>query len=405
MLRSMYAGVSGLNTHQQMMDVTGNNISNVNTVGFKSSRVTFKEMLSQTIQGASASNPEQNRAGTNPMQIGLGVGLGSIDNDMSSGNLQSTGKTSDVAIQGDGFFVLEDGENDFSYSRAGNFGFDGSGFLYSLSTGLRVMGKDGPIKLDPSIDHQETTAASIAGRLSAEAEENDTKVITTDIVSNDDLSYTLELTFDKTSEDDEWSISGGLYDGDNLLGGVTLDTTLIEFDGDGDISAGSEIKINDLDTLINKTDPITLDLSSLRQLGDQSSANFSDVDGQRLGTIESFSFNEIGEVIGSYSNGESKTSDQIQLAVFENPAGLERKDGVFKSTPNSSPRANGDPKFTFSGDGDGAGSLAPATLEMSNANLSQEFTNMITAQRGFQASSKLITTSDEMLQELVNLKR
>jgi len=269
-----------------------------------------------------------------------------------------------------------------------------------------VMGKDGPIKLDPSIDHQETTEASIAGRLSAEAEDgDDPKIITTDIVSNDDLSYTLELAFSKTATNNEWSISGELYDGDNSLGGVTLDTTLINFDGNGDISAGSEIEITGLDTLINKTDPIKLDLSSLRQLGDQSSANFSEVDGQRLGTLESFSFNEIGQVIGSYSNGESKISDQIQLAVFENPAGLERKDGVFKSTPNSSPRANGDPKFTFSGDGEGAGSLAPATLEMSNANLSQEFTNMITAQRGFQASSKLITTSDEMLQELVNLKR
>ncbi|MFP4199448.1 MAG: flagellar hook-basal body complex protein, partial [Halanaerobium sp.] len=137
MLRSMYAGVSGLNSHQQMMDTTGNNISNVNTIGFKSSRVTFQEMLSQTIQGATA--PEDNRAGTNPQQIGLGVGVGSIDNDMSSGNLQSTGKNSDVAIEGDGFFVLRDGESQ-SYSRAGNFNFDEEGRLYSSSTGKLVQG-------------------------------------------------------------------------------------------------------------------------------------------------------------------------------------------------------------------------------------------------------------------------
>src|SRR6056297_3666641 len=137
MLRSMYAGVSGLNSHQQMMDVTGNNISNVNTIGFKSSRVTFKEMLSQTIQGASA--PQDNRAGTNPQQVGLGVGVGSIDSDMSSGNLQSTGKTSDVAIQGDGFFVLRDGNNEV-YSRAGNLNFDENGRLYSSSTGMLVQG-------------------------------------------------------------------------------------------------------------------------------------------------------------------------------------------------------------------------------------------------------------------------
>src|SRR6056297_3358200 len=145
MLRSMYAGVSGLNSHQQMMDVTGNNISNVNTIGFKSSRVTFKEMLSQTIQGASA--PQDNRAGTNPQQVGLGVGLGSIDNDMSSGNLQSTGKTSDVAIQGDGFFVLQEGDQRY-YTRAGNFNFDAQGNLYSGISGLKVLGESGEIQLD-----------------------------------------------------------------------------------------------------------------------------------------------------------------------------------------------------------------------------------------------------------------
>jgi len=137
MLRSMYSGVSGLDTHQQMMDVIGNNIANVNTVGFKRSRVTFQEMLTQTMQGASAS--QDNRAGTNAKQVGLGTSVGSIDNDMTSGNLESTGKESDVAIQGDGFFVLRDGASN-SYTRAGNFGFDEAGNLYSLSTGMLAQG-------------------------------------------------------------------------------------------------------------------------------------------------------------------------------------------------------------------------------------------------------------------------
>jgi flagellar hook protein FlgE len=181
----MYAGVSGLNTHQQMMDVTGNNIANVNTIGFKSSRVTFKEMLSQTLKGAS--RPSENRAGTNPQQIGLGVGLGSIDNDMSSGNLQSTGKTSDVAIQGDGFFVLQDGDQKY-YTRAGNFNFDAQGNLYSGISGLKVLGESGEIQLDKTILPEPTTYMDIEGNLSSETEDGKTKTISSDYIDSKGVS-------------------------------------------------------------------------------------------------------------------------------------------------------------------------------------------------------------------------
>lgn len=139
MMRSMYASVSGLKVHQTMMDVIGNNISNINTLGYKGSRITFKEMLSQTMKGASAPDAERGTGGTNPVEIGLGVSLGSIDSDMSSGNLQPTGKQSDVAIQGDGFFVVNDGKQDF-YTRAGSFSFDKEGYLFSSVNGFRVQG-------------------------------------------------------------------------------------------------------------------------------------------------------------------------------------------------------------------------------------------------------------------------
>jgi len=133
----MYAGVSGLKAHQQQMDVIGNNIANVNTTGFKGSRVTFKEMLSQTINGASS--PQGDRGGTNPKQIGLGVQLGSIDKNMGQGSLQSTGKETDVAIQGNGFFIVNDGNQNL-YTRAGNMSFDEEGFLVNSATGNRVQG-------------------------------------------------------------------------------------------------------------------------------------------------------------------------------------------------------------------------------------------------------------------------
>ncbi|PUU87850.1 flagellar hook protein FlgE [Halanaerobium congolense] len=399
MLRSMYAGVSGLNTHQQMMDVTGNNIANVNTIGFKSSRVTFKEMLSQTLKGAS--RPSENRAGTNPQQIGLGVGLGSIDNDMSSGNLQSTGKTSDVAIQGDGFFVLQDGDQKY-YTRAGNFNFDAQGNLYSGISGLKVLGESGEIQLDKTILPEPTTYMDIEGNLSSETEDGKTKTISSDYIDSKGVSHTLEIAFKKSTTDNQWTVveDSIKIDGDKTLVGTspTGDHT-ISFYQDGALDSGSEVglSIASIDGAAPAT--INLDFTKLTQLGGGSDIKFGEMDGVAMGSLESFSFAENGDVIGSYDNGLTQVVDRIALAQFENPSGLTRKDGLFVESPNSGVANVGMPMEG------GFGSLAPATLEMSNANLSQEFTNMITAQRGFQASSKLITTSDEMLQELVNLKR
>ncbi|HHY09842.1 MAG TPA: flagellar hook-basal body complex protein, partial [Firmicutes bacterium] len=150
MMRSMFAGVSGLKTHQTRMDIIGNNIANVNTAGYKSSRATFQEMLSQTIRAASA--PTETRGGTNPHQVGLGVSLGSIDIKHTQGNTQSTGYVTDLAIEGDGFFVLGHGANR-QYTRAGIFGLDNGteGNFVSLVNGERVLGykadRDG--KIDP----------------------------------------------------------------------------------------------------------------------------------------------------------------------------------------------------------------------------------------------------------------
>lgn len=137
MMRSLFSGVSGLKNHQTRMDVIGNNISNVNTAGFKGSRVVFQDMLSQTIQ--SASSPQGNRGGTNPQQVGLGVGIGSIDTIYSDGNVQSTGKNTDLCISGNGFFIVSDGANKI-YSRAGAFEFDEEGNYVIPGSGLKVQG-------------------------------------------------------------------------------------------------------------------------------------------------------------------------------------------------------------------------------------------------------------------------
>ncbi|MGB9839457.1 flagellar hook-basal body complex protein, partial [Thermovenabulum sp.] len=137
MMRSMFAGVTGLRNHQIKMDVIGNNIANVNTVGYKKSRVTFQEALAQTMRGASA--PQNARGGTNPLQVGLGMTIGAIDTIHTPSSLETTGNMTDLAIEGDGFFVVTDGQERY-YTRAGNFGFDEEGNFVNTSTGYKVMG-------------------------------------------------------------------------------------------------------------------------------------------------------------------------------------------------------------------------------------------------------------------------
>jgi len=137
LMRSLQSGVAGLRNHQLYMDVIGNNVANVNTVGFKTGRVTFSEMFAQTIRGAS--QPVNGQGGTNPLQVGLGMTVGTIDTLFSPGSLETTGQGTDLAIQGDGFFVLGDGNSRF-YSRAGVFQFNADGALTMPANGLNVQG-------------------------------------------------------------------------------------------------------------------------------------------------------------------------------------------------------------------------------------------------------------------------
>lgn len=287
MLRSMYAGVSGLKGHQQQMDVIGNNISNVNTTGFKGSRVTFKEMLSQTINGASS--PQGGRGGTNPKQVGLGVQLGSIDKNMGQGSLQSTGKETDIALQGNGFFIVNDGNQNL-YTRAGNTSFDEEGYLVNSASGNRVQGwvanENGTIKeanmdsledisLDETMDASATTEASYGDNLNPTLEElnltegSDTLNIHDGDPNNNDK---INISLSKGENENEWNFSLNAdsndtdfedADGDNvgnsLNGTITLDASGIisKFeDADEDEFAGS-INVSDIDGTGNGTE-ITL---------------------------------------------------------------------------------------------------------------------------------------------------
>ena len=406
MMRSMYAGVSGLKAHQTRMDVIGNNIANVNTAGFKASRVTFKEMLSQTLSGAKA--PQDNRGGMNPQQVGLGVSLGSIDTNHVQGNLQSTGLGTDLAIQGNGYFIVNNGTQNF-YTRAGALTLDEKGNLVNASNGYIMQGWMATngiidtnltgirIPIGDTMAPQASTEAVFAGNLNSADPLPWTA--TMDIYDSQGEKHTLTLNFTHTGNDNEWTwtatIDGATFDGNNETTGT------ITFGGDGKVV---EVTGNTFDINFNNgTEKITgfnLDLFAVTQMAGDNTLDGLYADGYAMGSLESFSIDNAGVITGSYSNGLTKAIGQIAIANFSNAGGLTRVgDTLFAESQNS-----GIAQIGAAGTA-GRGKISAGTLEMSNVDLAEQFTDMITTQRGFQANSRIISTTDEMLQDLVNLKR
>ncbi|GAA2647788.1 flagellar hook protein FlgE [Paractinoplanes durhamensis] len=420
MLRSLYSGISGLHAHQQMMDITGNNIANVNTVGFKASSVQFQDTLSQMIGAAGA--PQGTMGGTNPAQVGLGVRNAGIISNWTQGSQETTGRAGDMMIQGDGFFITRNG-NENLYTRAGSFSFDGNGLL-TTATGEPVQGwtatdgvvnsasKPGDITmpLGSTIPAKATTAITLKGNLTS-----DTTGVATDYPKN-------------------YAIPVKVYD---KLG--TPSTQIVNFQQDAtgayavyypwDTATNSGTQVTDLPTgggtqltfgttepgkpdatsfkITNNSDPsnpyeYTVDISDITNFSGQSDARVFDADGQVAGALTSLSYtvSDTGQIVGVYSNGLKQVLGQIAMATFKNVNGLEKTgDSSYRSTVNSGYPQVGVPASA------GMGQVISGALEMSNVDLAQEFTNLVIAQRGFQANSRVITTSDELLQELVSMKR
>jgi flagellar hook protein FlgE len=445
MMRSMYSGVSGLRVHQAKMDVIGNNISNVNTVGFKRSQVTFSEVFAQTIKGAGS--PEGGRGGTNPQQIGLGAGLSSIDVIHSKGSTQRTDNATDIMVDGNGFFIVsadENAQNKF-YTRAGNFSVDKLGYLVTPS-GFKVLDSTfQPVQINKSETKNatETSEIEVKGNLNfnSEIDPDTLAAYTTSLDVYDQVGNvtTVTLNFGEkfASVDGTFSYRSVQIpnpDGTNALGDLTqiiADGTTVagehvfaEFDANGnfvrlvDTAAVSGFPADpriDQATVVDYSGTLTITVpgadtvdlpinndvfSNFTQFSATSDAKAVPINGNSAGSLDSFSISSSGEVTGIFTNGERKTLATIGLADFDNPAGLMKVgNNLYADTPNS-----GAAKFGTPGSGS-FGQLTPGALEMSNVDLSQEFTDMITTQRGFQANSRVITTTDEMLQELVNLKR
>ncbi|MBT2501021.1 flagellar hook protein FlgE [Curtobacterium sp. ISL-83] len=391
MLRSLYSGISGLRSHQEMLDVTGNNIANVNTVGFKASTTVFQDTLSQMTQGAGG--PQTGIGGTNPAQIGLGVQVAGVSTNFAQGSAQATGKATDLMISGDGFFVTRLG-NDTVYTRAGAFDFDADGRLvssdgkivqgYPATNGVvNQNGQLGDIKLPlgaaaPAV---RTTTAGVTGNLPSETAVGTTLTRDASVYDASGAKHTMSIAYQRTAAG--WDVTA--TDGQ---GGSA--TSTLTFGTDGKLTAGGTVTAGG----------ITVDMTQLTGFASLNTASIASQNGNGAGSLQGYAISKDGTVVGSFSNGASLALGRIALATFANPGGLEKAGASgYRATGNSGTAnvgAPGDP---------GVGQLASGTLEMSNVDLSQEFTNLIVAQRGFQANARIITTSDEVLQELTNLKR
>ena len=449
MMRSLFSGVSGIRAHQTRMDVIGNNIANVNTVAFKESSVTFSEIMYQTISGASGANATTGTGGINAKQIGLGVTTGSTSIDITSGGAaQTTGKAFDLRITDKGnttsFFVVSNGTENL-FTRAGSFYIDGSGNLAMTSTGYNVMGwqvdpetgdvvKDKVSKLYlESADTkytmpEKTTGLTLTGNINSSSDEDTTATLNFYDSLGSSYQATIKIkrtgTSGTTGSQVTYSVEGSSVtkDGEKTnLSILTNDTITFNSDTGVFVKNGDSDNITftiedpdgtNLGDIGNDNHEISVNVSGLKMIKDKTSINQTygiyDNDaggyvggGKAAGTMTSVGIDTSGRLVASYSNGDTKYVGQIAVTEFTNPAGLEKVgENLYKATLNSG---------IFDGEGkeisDTAGKIQSGVLEMSNVDLAAEFTNMITTQRGYQANSRIITVSDTLLDELINLKR
>lgn len=405
MFQAMFSSISSIKAHQVRMGVVGNNIANLNTTGFKSGRVNFQEMLSQTLRGAT--RPSGGLGGTNPMQVGLGTQVGSIDTILEQGSLQATNRVTDLAIQGNGFFGVSNGRR-IVYTRDGNFDIDANGTLVHKATGEKLVGwmpnaagqidTTEPlgtqsvivIPVGKTVAGQATTSAAFKGNLALDGNSWTTSLMVYDAVG---APHDMRLQFNRISGS-EWQVT---YTVD---GGAATAVGNVEFDGNGQIISGASPSITFAPGNGAPDVSMTLDLSRLTQLATSSSVEPITQNGYPPGILEQMTISPDGVINGVFSNGLNLPIARVALAAFNNPAGLERiGNNLFRESANS-----GVPNLGTAQTG-GRGAISSGYLEMSNADIGNEFTNLIVTQRGFQANTRIVSTVDEMLQDVLQMKR
>ncbi|HEY8548642.1 MAG TPA: flagellar hook protein FlgE [Vicinamibacterales bacterium] len=417
---SFSAGLSGLNANATYLSVVGNNLANINTVGFKASSVSFADLVSQTVGGTSI----------NPMQVGLGVVTGAISPVFSQGSPENSREATNVAIQGSGFFVISDGTKT-AYTRAGNFSFDSSGALVTPD-GWRVQGytevdpatgaivttgQPTEIVIPPGVLREPTATTNIRTMINLDANaviDPTNPEATTSVEIYDSLGspHVLTISFDRTGPGAwTYTITVPQIDVTGVAGApVVLSTGNLTFDGTGILTApAADIVIPAPATWANGATPvpITWDIfpppsntPAITSFASPSATSSTYQNGSAAGQIDNISINAAGEIIATFGAGQTVTLGQLALANFNNPKGLVK----MGSNRFGSSQAAGNPNIGIAGTG-GRGTIIGSALESSNVDIAQEFTQMILAQRGYQANSRSITVADEILVETLQMKR
>ena len=420
MLRSLSSAVSGMQSQQTFLDTIGNNIANVNTVGFRAATLSFADLLSQQLSnGASAT---ATTGGINPAQVGLGTRVGSVNTVMSQGSLEQTQSPTDLAIQGDGFFVLSDGLGGYKYSRNGSFSIASNGVLANLA-GNEVMGY--PVNattglVDPNqplqaikipigdqMVAQPSTEIAFSGnldqRLDATAASPTAKSlqVNTDVYDALGQAHQVSLTFTKTNNaTDTWSWTASTTDPSATVSGsgtMAFDPATGAYLDTNGSSPDGTLSL----TLTNgAASPVSLNLTFGGITQNAATGNVTGTtDGAAPGAMSNVSISADGSVMGRYSNGQQRLLGQIVTATFPNSEGLLRgADSTFTQSLSS-----GTPSVGAPSTGE-RGALNSGYLEMSNVDMTKEFSDMVVAERGFEASSRVFSASDQILQDLVNLR-
>jgi flagellar hook protein FlgE len=409
MLQAMFSSISSIKAHQVRMGVVGNNIANVNTTAFKAGRVTFQEMMAQTLRGAGRPT-EGGIGGTNPMQVGLGTQVSSIDTLLEQGVLQSTNRVLDLAIQGNGFFVVSDGRR-IAFTRDGSFDIDANGSLVHKGTGQRVVGwmPDASGNIDttrpPSassgiavpigrtVAGRATSEVLFRGNLALDGQSWTTSVMVYDAVG---ASHELRIQFVRATGS-TWDVQYSVPDANT----VQPERSSISFHNNGRIQSGTNPTISIRGLISGAPDmTVQLDFSRLTQLATSSTVEPLSQNGYPPGTLEQLTVSPDGTINGVFSNGLNLPVARLAMAVFNNPGGLERTgNNLFRESINSGIANIGTAQTG------GRGSISSGYLEMSNADIGNEFTNLIVTQRGFQANTRIVSTVDEMLQDVLQMKR
>jgi flagellar hook protein FlgE len=436
MTRSLSAAISGIDANQAMLDNIGNNIANVNTVGYQSTQLQFSDLLYQ--QQAAAGSPQVGVAGgTNPVEIGSGVRVAATTTDFSQGTLSQTGVSTDLAIQGQGFLAVNQGGTTY-YTRAGNLQLDGAGQLVTASGAIVqgwLPGANGTITTSGPLSNlvipqgqaanpQATQNITLGGNLPAWSGSGTAPSYNVTETAYDSLGnpIPITLTFTASTTANEWNVNASVTNpatgaqewlpSESSTAPSTPLTTVSFNPSTGQVSGvggsttapyqfpltGLNLIYKNAAATVNVDFPAVGSTGAVTQFAGTSSIQATTQDGSSSGALDGYTIGANGVISGQYANGLTQPLGQIALATFANPEGLAKQGNLLYASSNNS----GNAQLGAPGAG-GRGTLIGGSVETSNVNLGTELTNLIVAQTAYQANTKVVSTTSTVLQALVQM--